>query len=118
MLGSPEQLNLCMLSKIFKCQFSVRHRPGNDGNAAGLLDGLEPCLLLGPDPSGRGLDLDAGEDGQAGADHGWGDGDGAPADQVSGSAGKAEGDEPPGAGIWQAADLVAEDAGFRVGAKC
>ena len=94
----------------------IRNRPGNASDATGLEDGLEPCLLLGPDPSGGDLDLDAGEDGQAGADHGLGDGDGAPADQVSGSTGKAEGDEPTGAGIWEAADLVAEDASLGVGA--
>ena len=84
----------------------IRNRPGDDSDAAGLVHGLEPGLLLGSDPSGGDLDLDAGEDGQAGADHGLGDGDGAPADQVSGSTGKAEGDEPTGAGIWEAAAVV------------
>ena len=105
-----------MLSKIFKCQLSVRHRPCNDSDASCALDRLEPCLLLGSDPAGGDLDLNAGEDGQAGADHGLGDGDGAPADEISGSTGKAEGDEPTGAGIGQAADLVAKDAGIGIGA--
>ena len=50
-------------------------------------DGLKPSLLLGPDAAGGCLDLDAGEDCQAGADHGLGDGDGAPADQVSAAPG-------------------------------
>ena len=84
----------------------IRNRPGDDSDASCALDRLEPGLLLGSDPSGGDLDLDAGEDGQAGADHGLGDGDGAPADQISRSAGQAEGDEATGAGIWEAAAVV------------
>ena len=41
----------------------ILHRPGDDSDAAGLVHGLEPVLLFGPDPACEGLDLDAGEDG-------------------------------------------------------
>jgi len=52
-----------------------------------VVDGLEPGLLLGPDAACGCLDLDAGENGEPGADHGLGDGDRAPADQVSAAPG-------------------------------
>ena len=94
----------------------ILHRPGDDSNATCALDRLEPSLLLGPDPACGDLDLDAGEDGQAGADHGLGDGDGAPADQVSGSARETEGDETTGAGIGQRSALVPERPHIGVGA--
>ena len=96
----------------------IGNRAGDASDATCLGDGLEPGLLLGPDAACCGcLDLDAGEDCQACADHGLSNGDGAPADQVSAALGQAEGDEPTGAWIGQAAHLIAEDAGVGVGAK-
>ena len=79
---------------------------------------MNPLLLFWSEATCSGFYLDGQEDGQPGADHGLCDGDGAPANQVSGSLGEAKGDEPAGAWIWQAADLVPERPHIGVGAEC
>ena len=87
-----------------------RSRDASDATCA--LDRCKPCLLLWPDAACGCLDFDAGEHGEPGADHGRGDGDGAPSDQVCTAARETKGDEPAAAWIGQAADLIAEDAGL------
>ena len=64
------------------------------------------------------LDLDAGEYGQALANHVGSDGDGAPADQVSGTTGEAELNGAAGAGIWELTDLITEQAQIGASANC
>jgi len=48
-------------------------------NTTSRLDCIHPGFLLGSNPASWALDLDAGEDGQLGANHVWRDGDGPPA---------------------------------------
>jgi len=73
-------------------------------------------VLLWADPAGGGFDFDAGEDGYALTDVLRADRDGAPADEISGTLGKTEGDQSAGAGIWQGAHLVPKQSGFGVDA--
>lgn len=72
-------------------------------DAAGCLDRIEPCLLLWPDASGRGLDLNRQEDGYLLAHHVWGDRDSPVADQVGAAFAEAK--------LHRAAVLVFERAG-------
>ena len=72
------------------------------------MDSTEPGGLRGREAACGCLDLDAGEYGNALADHLRGDGDGAPADEVSGATGKAELNGAACAGIWELADLITE----------
>lgn len=90
----------------------ISHAARHAGNATSTADDAEPCLLLRAKAAGGGLHLDAAEHGQSGAHHVWGDGDRAPADQVSGAASEAKGDQPAGAGIGQGAHLIAEQPGI------
>lgn len=91
----------------------IINRSRYPSNAACCLHGAHPCALIGPDAAGGCLDLDAGEDGDALADVLRADGDGAPADKVSGALGQAEGDEPAGAWVRQGSDLIAKGAHVR-----
>ena len=77
-----------------------------------------PVALLWGEAAGWGFDLDAGENGYALTDHFGGDHHGAPADEISGALGKAEGDQPAGAGVWQRPALVPKQSGARDGAEC
>jgi len=57
-----------------------------------------------------GFNFYRGEHGQLLADHLRGHGDGAPANEISGTTGQAKLHGPAGAGIWELADLIAEQA--------
>jgi hypothetical protein len=48
---------------------------------------MKPVALKGCEAAGGGFDLEAGEHGEATADHLGGNGDGAPTDEISGTAG-------------------------------
>ncbi len=64
-----------------------------------------------------GFDFYRGEHSQLLADHLWGHGDSAPADQVSGAAGQAELHGPAGAGVRQLADLITKQAQISTATK-
>ena len=87
-------------------------------DATGLLHSVEPCVLLRADAAGGCLYLDAGEHGDLTAHHVGRDGDGAPADQISGATGEAELNRPAGAWIRQLANLIAKQANLGMGANC
>ena len=95
----------------------ICNRSGNASDATSATDGLQPVLLGWCDAADGGLDLDAGEHGELLAHHVGGDGDGAPADQVSAAACEAEGDQPASVWVGEAADLIAEQPGIGVRAK-
>ena len=88
----------------------VTDRPRHPSEPTSTLHGCKPVLLLRADAACGGLHLNAGEHGQALPDVLGADRDGAPANQVTGAARQAEGDEPAGARVGEAANGVAEQA--------
>ena len=82
------------------------------------MDSAKPGVLSWRETARRRLDFNAGEDGHALANHVGCDGDGAPADQVSGATGEAKLNGPAGAWIWELADLITEKAQIGACAKC
>ena len=77
---------------------------GHTSDAAGCLHCIQPLLLLGPEPAGWCLHLDAEEHRHLGADHVRRHGHRPPADQVSAAFAQAEAD--------RTAMLVAQGAGI------
>lgn len=67
-------------------------------------------LLFWPQPAGSGLDFDAGEDGDGGANHVGGDRAAGPADQVSAAFSKSKADRSAVV-VAQHASVIAEQPG-------
>ncbi len=71
---------------------------------------MEPVLLLWCGATFGGFDFDTGEDGDLLTNHVWRDGDGAQADQISGTTSQTELNRATSAWIWEGAGVVAEQA--------
>lgn len=82
-------------------------------NAASSLHRIQPLLLLGPQPAGWRLDLDAGEHGDALSDHLLSDRARCPADQVSTALAQAK-LHWAAVGVLERAGVIAEDLGITV----
>jgi len=88
----------------------ILDRSCNSCDPTSASDHMEPVLLLWRGATFRGLDFNAGEHRNLLANHVGRDGDGAQADQISGTTSQAELNGAASAWIWKGAGVVAEQA--------
>lgn len=86
----------------------ILNRSCNSCDTTSAANHMEPVLLFWCGATFRGFDLDAGEHRNLLANHVGRDGDGAQADQISGTTSQAELNRAAGAWIWEGAGVVAE----------
>ena len=86
----------------------ILYRPCNSCDTTSASDHVEPVLLLWCGATFGGLDLDAGEHRNLLANHVGRDGDGAQANQISGTTSQAELNGAASAWIWEGACVIAE----------